>query len=332
MKYYPYSARADNYSLSFSEPYFMDKRQVIGGSIYKQKYDLVGYNRDGKGASVFWGVSVGDFGQAVLSYGYEDVFATYVAIRQGSAGGDPSTPHQRPFPPPYTNFPTPTQYFATYSGVTSSFTPSFAYDSRDDPFDPNQGYSAFTRLRYAGGGLGGDFNYFRPEMGGSAFIPLTRRYIVALNLEGGIIKPFNGSVIPVYDRYRLGGERSLRGLPYYEVLPRKADGEEFLDPNGVPLGGDRYLQFNFEYQIKVGGPVKFILFSDIGNTWYETQGWDLSLLRYTAGAELRIFLPIFQAPLRFIYGVNLKPYGAVPSQGLPAEKKSDFQFSIGTTF
>jgi outer membrane protein assembly factor BamA len=81
---------------------------------------------------------------------------------------------------------------------------------------------------------------------------------------------------------------------------------------------------NFEYQIKAGGPVKFILFTDIGNAWHESQGWDLRHLRYGTGAELRITLPIFQAPLRFIYGINLKPF--------KDEKKSDFNFSIGTTF
>jgi outer membrane protein assembly factor BamA len=42
------------------------------------------------------------------------------------------------------------------------------------------------------------------------------------------------------------------------------------------------------------------------------------------GLEMRIFLPIFQAPIRFIYGVNLDPF--------PDEESSDFQFSIGTTF
>jgi outer membrane protein assembly factor BamA len=74
----------------------------------------------------------------------------------------------------------------------------------------------------------------------------------------------------------------------------------------------------------VGGPIKLIFFSDSGNTWFETQGWDLKLIRYSFGAELRIFLPVFQAPLRFIYGINPKPFSD--------EKKSDFQFSIGTTF
>jgi outer membrane protein insertion porin family len=317
-------ARAENYSLSFSEPYFQDRRQVIGGSIYKQSYNLVDLNQHTKGASVFWGFNTGDFGQAVLTYTYQDVLASYVAVRQGTAGQPPLTPHERPFPPPYVNMATPAQFFSTYSGVTSAIIPSYAYDSRDDPFDPSRGVSTYMRLGYVGGPLGGGFNYFQPQVGFSIFHPLTRRFILAGNIEGGIIKPFSGSTIPVFNRYRMGGENSLRGLPYLEVLPRKANGDYFTDAYGARLGGDRYLQTNLEYQIKVGGPVKLILFSDIGNTWFETQGWDLSLLRYTAGAEIRIFLPVFQAPLRFIYGINLKPYSD--------EKRSDFQFSIGTTF
>ena len=70
--------------------------------------------------------------------------------------------------------------------------------------------------------------------------------------------------------------------------------------------------------------VKLVLFFDMGNTYVAEQGWDFSLWRRTTGVEMRIFLPIFQAPIRFIYGYNLNPY--------PDEKESDFQFSIGTTF
>ena len=95
-------------------------------------------------------------------------------------------------------------------------------------------------------------------------------------------------------------------------------------PYGATIGGDRYLQLNLEYQIKLGGPIKLILFFDTGNTWVEEQGWDFANLRASTGAELRVFLPMFQAPLRFIYGVNLDPF--------PDEETNDFTFSIGTTF
>ncbi|HEX9406653.1 MAG TPA: BamA/TamA family outer membrane protein, partial [Thermoanaerobaculia bacterium] len=47
-------------------------------------------------------------------------------------------------------------------------------------------------------------------------------------------------------------------------------------------------------------------------------------LRYSTGAELRIFLPVFQFPIRFIYAMN------------PARKTGDrfssFQFTIGNTY
>jgi outer membrane protein insertion porin family len=322
---------ASTYSLSFSEPYFLDKRMIIGGSIYNQSLDYSAYSfaqsdyvRKSKGGSLIWGLGMGDFGQFAVSYGFENVAAKYSTVRTLLPNTPPTFPHRPPLPPPYKGILGEDKFFEKYSGITSSLTPSYAYDSRDDPFDPNQGLSYFGRLRYAGGALGGDFHYWRPEAGTSWFHPLTRRTILAINFEAGIIKPLRGVAIPFYDRYRLGGERSLRGFQYYSVLPRTAKGLYFYDANGVPLGGDRYLQFNIEYQIKVGGPIKLIFFSDSGNTWFETQGWDLKLYRYSFGAELRIFLPIFQAPLRFIYGVNPKPFSD--------EKKTDFQFSIGTTF
>ena len=226
--------------------------------------------------------------------------------------------------PPYSGILSESKFYEIYRGTTSAFTPAYGYDSRDDPFDPSQGISAFLRLRYAGGPLGGDFDYLRPEWGFTLFDPLSKRTIFAFNFEGGIIIPLEGYQIPFYDRYRLGGERSLRAFDWYQVLPRTKTGAYFVDANGVQLGGDRYLQANLEYQVKLGGPLRLIFFTDIGNTWYETQGWDLALMRYSYGVELRIFLPIFQAPLRFIYGINPHPFSD--------EKKSNFQFSIGSTF
>jgi len=47
-------------------------------------------------------------------------------------------------------------------------------------------------------------------------------------------------------------------------------------------------------------------------------------------------LPIFQAPLRFIYAINLHPIQPIDQFGFPIdylkEKKSGFTFSIGRTF
>ena len=48
--------------------------------------------------------------------------------------------------------------------------------------------------------------------------------------------------------------------------------------------------------------------------------------RRSAGLEFRFFLPISPAPLRLIWSRKLNPYP------FDTESKTDFQFSIGTTF
>ena len=50
----------------------------------------------------------------------------------------------------------------------------------------------------------------------------------------------------------------------------------------------------------------------------------IELKGVSGGLELRIFVPVFGAPLRFIYASNLDP--------LPNDNFESFQFSIGSTF
>ena len=67
-----------------------------------------------------------------------------------------------------------------------------------------------------------------------------------------------------------------------------------------------------------------MLFADAGKAYGYRENLDFSSLRYALGAELRIFLPVFQFPLRFIYAFN------------PDKQQGDFfqgfQFTIGNTF
>jgi outer membrane protein insertion porin family len=327
-----YGGIGSAYSLSFTEPYFLDKRMMIGGSIYKQSFDYSAYSyaqsdyvRNAKGFTAMWGVSVGDFSQFAVSYGYENVEQRYSTIRSLYPGVEPTYPHRPPLLPPSKGLQGEDKFYVTYGGITSSINPSYVYNTIDDPFDPNAGLTYFGRLRLAGGILGGDFHYWRPEAGISFYHPMTRRTTVAANFDAGIIKGMRGMSIPEYDLYRIGGERSIRGFQYYSIIPRnQKTGAYFFDPSGVALGGDRFVQFNLEYQIRIAKPAKFVLFTDWGNTWNAIQGWDVTWLRYSYGVEFRIFLPVFQAPLRFIYGINPNPF--------PDEQHSLFQFSIGTTF
>lgn len=317
--------RADYYTLSFTEPYLFDRRILLGSSIFSTSTEYTDYYRETTGATLSMGFGLGIWGSMNGLFSYENVRSRF-AVSRGGAPGDSTTGHDRPVDiPPIEFFPLENAY-ESFDGRTVAFTPGYRYDTRDDPFDPNRGTGINGRIRLAGGPLGGDFDYIRPEFTLTKFVPLTRKKksIFAFNTEIGKFFPYNGSEIPLYERYRLGGDRTLRGLPYYSVVPRTEEGLYFYTPTGSVMGGDRYWLLNLEYQYRVGGPVKLVLFTDIGNTYNEDQGWDWGLYRHTYGVELRIFLPIFQAPIRFIYGINPDPY--------PDEDKSDFQFSIGTTF
>ena len=319
--------RSDLYSLSYTEPYFLDRRILLGGSIFKSSINVQdanrsNYFRETTGLTLSLGLGVGPFASVSGLFAFQDDYSKFLTQRFGRVG-DPTDPG-RPVDIPPVDGAEFDRAFQVFSGRTHSFTPGYNFDTVDDPFDPSRGRRYFGRLRLAGGILGGDFDYVRPEVGWTQFIPWGKRSTWAYHFEAGQFLTFKNSDIPLFELYRLGGDRSLRGIPYYSVLPRRENGTYFHDENGSRMGGDRYWQLNLEYQFKVGGPVKLVFFVDMGNTYAPEQGWDFSLWRRTAGVEMRIFLPIFQAPIRFIYGYNLDPF--------PDEKDSDFQFSIGTTF
>ncbi|HEY4561853.1 MAG TPA: BamA/TamA family outer membrane protein, partial [Thermoanaerobaculia bacterium] len=190
-----------------------------------------------------------------------------------------------------------------------------------------RGQRASLAVEYAGGFLGGDNNFWRPEVAYSIFQPVSNyptKTLFAINAEAGWIKPFGGHQIPVLERFFLGGENSIRGHRYRSIFLRDKDGQPLRDANEVILGGNSYAQFNLEYHFVLGGPFRVLLFTDAGNVFGEGQNFSFSNLRKTAGVELRVFLPVFGAPLRFIYAKNLDPK--------PQDSFESFQFSIGTSF
>jgi outer membrane protein assembly factor BamA len=179
------------------------------------------------------------------------------------------------------------------------------------------------------------------------------RTVFGINVEAGWIEPFGSvrtsegvevdRVLSPLERYFLGGENSIRGHRYRSIFVRDSQGNPVVDPAfpTIGLGGDRYFQVNLEYHVLLGGPFRIIFYVDGGNVFGSfdeaflddegnqqvrriDQSYDLSTLRWTAGAELRLLLPVFGAPLRFIYAVNLDEQ--------VGDEFDSFRFSIGAAF
>jgi outer membrane protein insertion porin family len=310
------------YDLSYTVPWWMDRNQSIGASIFKRETDYLNITDKRTGGSVFYGKGLGLFDSLSAIYSYEDIVATFPVSGAATPPGQP--------PPP--------TKFTDVTGRTSSVTPGYRYDSRNDPFDPNAGKRLSVSVQFAGSILGGSDYFVKPILAGSIYVPvrIPRHSYLALNVEVAYIKAYGGKALPIFDRFQIGGEQSIRGFRIGSILPLKANNQVFTDDLGHILGGNKYWVFNAEYVFVQVGPAKLLAFGDVGNVYSEEQNLSFQHLRTGVGLELRIFLPIFQAPLRFIYSFNLHPITPIDQFGFPItnlkEKRSGFDFSIGRTF
>lgn len=299
----------DEYSLSYAVPWFLDRPQSIGLQVfdsdldYSQLSDLE-YRRQSRGAVLTYGRSFGLFSSASLAFNRSDL-----DDRRSLFNLDGELVEQR------------------FKIANSSLRPIYAFESRDSRVEPTRGMRFTASLEYAGGLLGGDNEFWRPEIGFSYFKPIffnRARQVAAFNFEAGYIDPFGEQPLSFLERYFLGGETSVRGFRFRQIWVRDDDGNTVLDEFGFPLGGNKFLQANLEYHFLLGGPFRAIVFADAGGVYSEDQSFDPRSMRYSLGAELRIFVPVFGAPLRFIYSFN-------PDRR-PDDDFESFQFSIGATF
>lgn len=214
-----------------------------------------------------------------------------------------------------------------FSRQVSSIRLSYSFDKRDNRLQPTVGTRYRASLEYTGGILGGTTDFVRGRGVYSYYKPVTKkglRTVAAINVEIGAIKPFGGSQLFFNDRFYLGGENTIRGHRFRSIWVRDRDGNTVLDVFGTPLGGDKFLQFNAEYHLLLGGPFRILLFTDAANVFSEAQAYSFEGMRYTGGLEMQVNVPVFGAPLRFIWSRNLDPQ--------VGDRFESFQFSIGTSF
>jgi outer membrane protein insertion porin family len=298
----------DEYSLSYFIPWFLDRPQSIGLQVFKSDLNYSPYasqesQRESEGFVLTYGRNLGLFSSLSVSFNRSDLLD-----RLSFFGPDGGTLTQ------------------VYDISNSSIQPGFLFDSRDSRLETTRGMKFSGSIEYAGGILSGDNNFWRPEVNFSFFqpIPLGRiSSVAAINAEAGWVNGFGDDEVIPLERYYLGGENSVRGFEFRSIFVRDENDIPVLE-DGFFKGGDKFLQLNLEYHFLLGGPFRVLGFFDAGNVYDEDQSLDPSRMRYSAGVELRIFVPVFGAPLRFIYASNLEPF--------PNDQFEAFQFSIGATF
>ncbi|MCH9647861.1 MAG: outer membrane protein assembly factor BamA [Deltaproteobacteria bacterium] len=302
----------DFFDLSYFVPWFLDRPQSIGLQLFSRQTDfgiLTGLEqlRKQEGGSLTYGRSFGLFNSISMTY-IRSKFEDQLTLLQTSPDG---TIEEVPVRTEFTQ---------------SALRPVYAYNSVDSPFEPTRGKKLRLSVDYAGGFLGGTQSFIRPNLTFTLYQPVTQgrvKTVFGMNAEVTYISAFDDYELNRFDRLFLGGESSVRGFPFREISVRDENGEKVFD-QGIQRGGDKLVQLNLEYHFLTGSPFRFILFADAGGVYDEDQSIDFDGLRYSAGAEIRVLLPLFGAPLRFIYAENLDP--------LPGDRFESLDFTIGASF
>lgn len=313
-------SRQNFFSLSYADPWFLDTPNSLGVSLFNRTTNFplsFGYDERSRGGTFAYGYRLHRFDSLSFVYGLERVKSHYEIAAAPDVNGN-----------------VPIADVSDFNFTQSSIGPSYAYDSRDNPFDTTRGRRVNVSLSYAGGPLGGTIHVFRPTVDYTQFIRLNRRTSFSFNTSLGYIMPlskncantleeapqFNNQLcVPKGQRFLVGGEYTVRGFEFGSLGPTETFG-------GISqiAGGYKQIVGNAEYIIKLNDPLRLVFFADTGWAYGHADKIDLSKLRYSSGMELRVFLPVFQFPIRFIYAIN--------PQKKAGDKFQGFQFTIGNTY
>lgn len=304
--------RTKNYQLAVTEPYLFDRPITAGFDLFRRKLiiqsysNFVGYVDDRTGLGLVSGFPVGRFSRVFMNYAYEIVDIGKLP-EEFRLPGDEQLIDQ--------NFYTRRR--------ESRVTPTFVYNTVDNPWTPHSGSKVSLSTTLTGGFLGGTLDYIRPEFELIHYIPQSRRVALGLRLNGSYIRPFSDTKdLPYYLRFRVGGEQQVRGYNIQAIGP-----VDYIGTQAVSPGGNKYLIFNAEYTIDLFGPLRGLLFFDAGNAFRDNELVRLKQMRISTGAELRFLMPVLNVPFRLIYAFNpnIDPNDRVTD-------KRTFKFAVGTTF
>ncbi len=188
-----------------------------------------------------------------------------------------------------------------YEGInwTSAINARIVRDTTNDRANPTEG--TITRLwaEYGGGGLGGTDNFIKAMIDWQGFYSLADNHVFHVRGRlGGVFENQSGSVVPVFERFYIGGIDTIRGYDYTALSPRD---EKYNDR----IGGDRMGVLNVEYiwtfQEDLG--LAIVPFFDAGFN-IDSSYMDInSHVVASAGLELRWRSPM--GDLRVAYGIPL---------------------------
>ncbi len=276
-----------NYSLSFTEPYFLGRRLAAGFDVYRSESTSGDYDSVRTGGDVRLAAPITENLTAQIAYNFkQEEFGDnngfsipdaagrspgttgYVTTRSTCAVPNPignqfnfgtTTPSTAPN---YTKSPIINRAICDSPYLTSSVSYSLTYNTLDNASDPREGFFIQGGQEFAG--IGGDANFIKTTGKATYFKLLNEEYDVIgqLSSAGGNVSTLGGDDLRVFDNF-FKGQDIVRGFDYKGIGPRQ---------NGVSIGGTNYANASAEATF----PLPLIsrdygfrgaVFADAGSLW-----------------------------------------------------------------
>ena len=297
-----YGQRRQFGSITFRNPYINDSLTSGQVDFFRSMTNYLTFFEERTGASVTFGRWLSEYNTATFS-----IFAEELHYRSPAAGicdGNNSSGNG---------------VICSQLGHQSStgFRIHAFRDTRDYYLDPRSGWR-----------VGGGFDIGTPYMGGTNdFIKYTVDVIkvtpllfdTRMSIRGrfGGVETFGGSLVPLSERFYVGGINTMRGFAFGRAGP-------VVPTTRTPFGASKQLIFNVDFVFTISAEAKLngVLFFDYGKGFSDTDELSFFDMRKTAGLEGRWISPF--GPLRAAYGINLDPR--------PGERGGVFEFTIGSIF
>ena len=268
-----------NYGLSLTEPYLLESRYSLSGSLgsYRRQYSEYDEERDQGSISIarrFGDIWKGSFSVSLQDVRLSDFESTVPDQVRLGAGPD----------------------FVESMGFKLS------RNTIKSLGRPDSGSNFEVQLDHFGG-LGGDYEFNQLQLEGTTYFALSRDFLgrpSTLRLKSRMGYNFSGNT-PTYERFYLGGS-SFRGFDYREISPRgtiASGGTTIVTDRSI--GGDWLFFIGAQYETPfVGDTISFVGFLDSG-TVNASPGFDS--YRMSIGCGVRLYVPAFgSAPIAFDFG------------------------------
>jgi outer membrane protein insertion porin family len=285
------------FNASITEPYFTVNGTSLGADVFYSQRDtdrlsVFRFTQDRAGGAVRMGFPLSEYWRDTLRLAFE---------RTDTESGTLTL----------------TQDESEFLGVQNhiKLRNTISYDSRDSTIFPRSGMH--HQFRTEASLPGGDTRYYEVGLDAKVFFPVFDASAWSVGMDVARLKGYDGEAVPFYERFYLGGARSVRGFDTYSLGPEDADGD--------PVGGVTKVQGNTELVFPLPGQaagrgLRWALFADTGWVYGPGQTIDLGELRASVGVGFRWFSPM--GPLRFDY--------AFPVVREPEDRTQRFQFTVGT--